>query len=752
MKKRMVAVGMAVLTAAMACFPAQAAWVKKDGREDGKKWRYQSDTGEYYEKNVLRPSGGRWWWIGEDTWLMTGHGGEKVKTEIGGVSYTLTLYDSGEVSRECVSETGETVDIYDLLGPGYGAMQRKYIEEWKEVPPEDGKPGAWFYHGADGYPIGSGVHRIPENGSDLFYMIGAEGEYGHLIKEQWGHRSGYYAEPRDYNLVINKWIPDGNDWYYFGEDGKKLTGVQEVDGVEYDFGTTGAIPAKKLNFPEVTAVTLGEYEKTAYVGDVVSIPFTVTVKQPVATSSNADEIQYEEVEADYSIFETMYSVGNNNRYNMDTENYTTKADVLQLDKSPMDRRYEIDWASKEIRIPVDKAGTAYGTFTIKGATKQIQDKSGFVIQCRYPESMSDEGQIGELFGQLNEGRITTAEMVSSLKGMDKASLKTVIVNNKILVDDENDSELGTVQEMLKSLEFLHNEGNKIKTYVNVNNAVASQIKTSAVKVVGLGLSANANTEIGLHVGESNESLPEEIADKKAVAFDLKVMVDGKNKKALEVPAVITMPKPRDIGSDDFVLYHLNDGVAEEVEYHLDSAENLVTFTADSFSAYIFTEEAEQNTNTGSTGSSRPKPKGSGSGAGTGAYTGTKKIGPDGSAAMREWTGGQWKMDETGWWYQGADGTYPKNTWASIEWNGQRYWYHFNESGYMDTGWILDSEIWYYLHPEANGNRGHMYTGWHEIGGKWYYFNMGSELPMGAMLANTTTPDGYQVDGQGAWIQ
>ena len=71
---------------------------------------------------------------------------------------------------------------------------------------------------------------------------------------------------------------------------------------------------------------------------------------------------------------------------------------------------------------------------------------------------------------------------------------------------------------------------------------------------------------------------------------------------------------------------------------------------------------------------------------------------------------------------------------------------------MDTGWILDSEIWYYLHPEANGNRGHMYTGWHEIGGKWYYFNMGSELPMGAMLANTTTPDGYRVDGQGAWIQ
>lgn len=58
----------------------------------------------------------------------------------------------------------------------------------------------------------------------------------------------------------------------------------------------------------------------------------------------------------------------------------------------------------------------------------------------------------------------------------------------------------------------------------------------------------------------------------------------------------------------------------------------------------------------------------------------------------------WKQDSTGWWYQNADGSYPKSTWQLID-------------------------------------------------GKYYYFN-----EAGYMLANTTTPDGYRVDESGAWIQ
>lgn len=58
--------------------------------------------------------------------------------------------------------------------------------------------------------------------------------------------------------------------------------------------------------------------------------------------------------------------------------------------------------------------------------------------------------------------------------------------------------------------------------------------------------------------------------------------------------------------------------------------------------------------------------------------------------------GQWKQDSKGWWYQEDNGSYPASTWK-------------------------------------------------EINGKQYYF--GAD---GYMLANTTTPDGYTVNGDGAW--
>ena len=50
------------------------------------------------------------------------------------------------------------------------------------------------------------------------------------------------------------------------------------------------------------------------------------------------------------------------------------------------------------------------------------------------------------------------------------------------------------------------------------------------------------------------------------------------------------------------------------------------------------------------------------------------------------------------------------------------WYFFDGTGYMKTGWI-------------------------DWNGKWYYCDSS-----GAMLSNTTTPDGYQVGADGAWIQ
>ncbi len=113
--------------------------------------------------------------------------------------------------------------------------------------------------------------------------------------------------------------------------------------------------------------------------------------------------------------------------------------------------------------------------------------------------------------------------------------------------------------------------------------------------------------------------------------------------------------------------------------------------------------------------------------------------------------GTWRLN--GWWFLYDDGTFPHNEWVYLSWNGRSDWYYFDVDGWMEDDWFYWNNNWYYLHTKYDNTRGHMYTGWHEIDGKWYYFNTASDKgTLGAMLSDTTTPDGYKVDKNGAWIQ
>ena len=76
----------------------------------------------------------------------------------------------------------------------------------------------------------------------------------------------------------------------------------------------------------------------------------------------------------------------------------------------------------------------------------------------------------------------------------------------------------------------------------------------------------------------------------------------------------------------------------------------------------------------------------------------------------------WQKDDTGWRYK-TPGGYPANQWVKD--NG--HWFHFGSDGYMQTGWQL-------------------------VDGKWYCMNASGE-----MYADTTTPDGYMVGADGAWV-
>ncbi len=103
----------------------------------------------------------------------------------------------------------------------------------------------------------------------------------------------------------------------------------------------------------------------------------------------------------------------------------------------------------------------------------------------------------------------------------------------------------------------------------------------------------------------------------------------------------------------------------------------------------------------------------------------------------------WNQNPTGWWYC-YDVQYYKwyaNEWKFIEWE----WYFFNEAGYaLENQWLLWKNEWYYLDEKCMAVHGK----WKKIDGKWYYFYDGTCK----MASNCYTPDGYLVDGNGAWIK
>ena len=121
--------------------------------------------------------------------------------------------------------------------------------------------------------------------------------------------------------------------------------------------------------------------------------------------------------------------------------------------------------------------------------------------------------------------------------------------------------------------------------------------------------------------------------------------------------------------------------------------------------------------------------------------------------------GQWTYDPvTGKWTFTAGNRQYKNEWAyiynpyAVDLQSQAAWFRFDVEGYMITGWFTDVDgNVYYLWPYSDNTLGHMVTGWLPIGTNWYFFNPISNGTRGAMYRNTTTPDGYRVGPDGAWI-
>ena len=142
------------------------------------------------------------------------------------------------------------------------------------------------------------------------------------------------------------------------------------------------------------------------------------------------------------------------------------------------------------------------------------------------------------------------------------------------------------------------------------------------------------------------------------------------------------------------------------------------------------------------------------------------------------TTGQWKKDSTGWWYQNADGSYPKKQWKMIN----EQWYHLDSNDYIPTGWLTLNGIWYYLKSGGEmatgwekisgawyylGDSGAMATGWQKIGSTWYYLRSDGSMmenqwaqisgnwyyfTSGGAMQHDTWIEDYYVDSNGVWQQ
>lgn len=143
-----------------------------------------------------------------------------------------------------------------------------------------------------------------------------------------------------------------------------------------------------------------------------------------------------------------------------------------------------------------------------------------------------------------------------------------------------------------------------------------------------------------------------------------------------------------------------------------------------------TEDSKDNGESGS------KENGSESGGNSGTVYREEYHDDSDDDSIVEAESGQWKRDTLGWWYQMPDGSYLKNTWRKLYYNGVYRWYHFGANGYMNIGWFtdLDGNV-YYLNPVSDGLQGAMAYGLQNIDGTWHRFmqDENGKIPFGALI-------------------
>ena len=325
------------------------------------------------------------------------------------------------------------------------------------------------------------------------------------------------------------------------------------------------------------------------------------------------------------------------------------------------------------------------------------------------------------------------------------------------------------EETIEKLDELYKKAHNLSLEVVVEapEDVEADKALSDGSVTAKGVLTASGAEEGLVSLEITQQKPTKEPANAQIEFKAELKVNAE-RQDLKAPILITIELPEGIDTNNMQIKHYtNEGTLKETFTKGSSANGrnyvlngrTVTFRVNSFSIFSFV------TRKGGSGSN---------GGGSGSSSSNRP-----STVIVPSIGGKWVKDNTGWWYNYNNGGYPANKWEKI----QNKWYYFEATGYMKTGWVQTNNIWYYCKEDGSMadtewivSNGHWYylnaggpmaTGWIVYKDKWYYLNPDGSMKTGwiqyndkwyflkadgDMAVNETTPDGYQVDQNGVWIQ
>ena len=614
------------------------------------------------------------------------------------------------------------------------------------------KDGASYFAGEDGKTVKN--TWIPGVDGSSWYYVGGDGRMlsGETItikgKSYKFDGSGALEDPKepakDSEIYVLGWVKSGEgEFYYFGKTGKKAVGWHEIDEEWYYF----------------------EYDGKMFAGDQMTIDGVTYTFSDSGALTNPSEPKLKEgwvqERKDFYYYENGDMVIDDWREGVSAANGNTYWYYLGPDgrsgwKSVGGGRYHFDdegvmsaktWVNDEggeryvdangeiVRdavVPRDSSKAyvnkdGYFDATVNGekavGALTYTFKNGIVDDTKAPEfaTPSDATKAEDL--------LNTLEQLNELDDTNSLELRTKVADALVDVVKKQASTL-TADEINQMDEAL------AKAYgLDIDNLVTATSADADLVVYATGLvlaSGYKSTDTSLML-EVEEATP---ATATKVVLDVKLLVNGEEIKGdLVTPVSLTVKTPEafadayDRSQYKYTVEHIHGGkkttLADVVWTPSRGGALRVDFKTKSFSEFVLTA-----TKISSSGGSYSR-----------------------SVASTTPTG-KWvrAADGVRWWYQNPDGTWPANGWAQLVWNGKTDWYYFDAEGYMVTGWVTWENNRYYLHPVSDGTQGYMYTGWHEIDGKWYYFRPESGGPQGSLFVNGTTPDGYNVDANGVWIQ